>query len=280
MQSGAAHSSAAGAVLAQRGSTTALMTRSGPLATPTHRAPFMATFMQRGTTPRAQPCILPAQRITGLRGLELETQPPVPRCSAAAASRRKSMLQPMAQSTSSSYREMLSRWSSPPMAAIVSTPVASPATGITSLGNPDSPHFPGASFRVGTLPTACVSGKTVVVAWADFRDTVSRIFFALSTDGGASWTTPSSGQRLLTAAPPSSFQHFDPQMVVDPNGVIGCAFYELGPKPTALLIDVIVARSFDDGASFQTLTVTDQPWDPKIDAPFADGNPSITFIGD
>jgi len=156
----------------------------------------------------------------------------------------------------------------------------SPATGITSLGNPDSPHFPGANFRVGTMPTACVSGQTVAVAWADFRDHVSRIYFALSTDGGASWTTPPNGQPLLATAPPADFQHFHPQIVTDPNGVIGCALYELGPKPTALLIDVIMARSFDGGASFQTLTVTDQPWDPKIDAPFADGIPSISFIGD
>jgi hypothetical protein len=157
---------------------------------------------------------------------------------------------------------------------------ANPATGIKSIGDPDSPHFPGASFRVGTIPTACVSAKTVVVAWADFRDGVARIFFALSTDAGASWTTPTSGQRLLSTAPPAGFQHFQPQLIVDPNGVIGCAFYELGLKPTALLIDVIMARSFDGGASFQTLTVTDQPWDPKIDAPLADGNPSITFIGE
>ncbi len=27
-------------------------------------------------------------------------------------------------------------------------------------------------------------------------------------------------------------------------------------------------------------TVTDQPWDPSIDAPFADANPNVTFIGD
>ena len=160
---------------------------------------------------------------------------------------------------------------------------ANPATTIKSLGDPNSPHFQGASFRVGTIPTACVAGKTVVVAWeawADPGNSVARIFFALSNDGGASWTTPSSGQPLLTTAPPASFQHFQPQIVVDPSGVIGCAFYELGLKPTALLIDVIMARSFDGGASFQTLTVTDQPWNPAVDAPLIPPSPSTTFIGE
>jgi hypothetical protein len=160
---------------------------------------------------------------------------------------------------------------------------ANPATTIKSIGNPDAAHFQGASFRVGTIPTACVSGKTVVVAWAawaDAADSVARIFFALSNDGGASWTTPSSGQPLLTTAPPAGFQQFQPQIVVDPSGVIGCAFYELGPKPTTPLIDVILARSFDEGASFQTLTVTDKPWNPTVDAPLADGLPNVTFIGE
>jgi hypothetical protein len=160
---------------------------------------------------------------------------------------------------------------------------ASPATTIRSIGNPDAAHFQGANFRVGTIPTACASGKTVVVAWAawtDATDSVARIFFALSNDGGASWTTPSSGQPLLTTALPAGFQQFQPQIVVDPSGVIGCAFYELGPKPTTPLIDVILARSFDGGASFQTLTVTDQPWNPTVDAPLADGLPNVTFIGE
>jgi hypothetical protein len=165
--------------------------------------------------------------------------------------------------------------------------VASPATGITTLESsllPWKPHgwpvFPEASFRVFTLPTACVFGQTVVVAWADFREGVSRIYYALSTNGGVSWTTGPSGQPLLTGALPASFQHFHPQLITDPNGVIGCAFYEFGPKPSTPLIDVIMAQSFDGGASFNHFTVTDQPWDPTIDAPFSLVDPIASFIGD
>lgn len=159
-----------------------------------------------------------------------------------------------------------------------------PATGIHSLGAGlpfiDSfPVFPGGTFRVLTDPTACAFGNTVVVAWADFRETVSRIYFSRSTDGGDTWSS-ASGQPLLTASIPSNFQHFHPQIITDPNGVIACTFYEFGPKPTTPTIDVIVAQSFDGGATFNHFTVTDQPWDPTVDAPLSHGDANLTFIGD
>jgi hypothetical protein len=75
-----------------------------------------------------------------------------------------------------------------------------------------------------------------------------------------------------------------------PDGRIGCAFYEFGPKwafwrwppwVPSLLIDVVIAISTDNGATFSSReTVTDQPWDPAIDAPWAHGHPNVTFIGD
>jgi hypothetical protein len=149
-----------------------------------------------------------------------------------------------------------------------------PATGITPVNSSflpvvhGWPVFLGATFRLSTVPTACVSGKTVVVAWADYREGVGRIYYALSKDGGTSWTTGPSGQPLLSGPLPSNFHHFMPQIVVDPNDVIGCAFYEFGTKPSTSLIDVIMAQSFDGGASFHPFTVTDQPWDPAVDAPW------------
>src|SRR5262245_4920913 len=168
---------------------------------------------------------------------------------------------------------------------------ASPATGVTTLSSSLTsvhgwPVFPGGNFRVLTVPTACVFGQTVVVAWDDFREGVSRIYYALSTNGGASWNTGVSGQPLLTSTIPANFQHFFPQIITDPSGVVGCAFYEFGPKPSTSLIDLIMAQSFDGGATFHAFTVTDQPWNPTVDAPWAhhgDNTPidsSVTFIGD
>jgi hypothetical protein len=131
-----------------------------------------------------------------------------------------------------------------------------------------------------TVPTACVFGKRVTVAWEDFRDGAARIYHAQSPDGGNSWTTGASGTALLTDPIAANVHHFMPQIITDPTGVIGCSFYEFGPKPAKLLIDVMMAESYDGGASFTYFTVTDQAWDPTIDAPFADGIPTVAFIGD
>ncbi len=159
------------------------------------------------------------------------------------------------------------------------------ATGVTTasafLPSTDRwPHLPGATFRLVTVPTACVFGKRVTAAWEDFREGVGRIYYAQSPDGGASWTTGASGSPLITDPIPSTYHHFLPQIIADPAGVIGCSFYEFGPKPTALLIDVMMAESYDGGASFHYFTVTDQPWDPVVDAPWAHGDSNVTFIGD
>jgi hypothetical protein len=62
--------------------------------------------------------------------------------------------------------------------------------------------------------------------------------------------------------------------------VVGCTYYEFGPKPSQYLIDVIISQSFDKGASFDYFVVTDQPWNPTVDAPLAEAFPDTTFIGD
>ncbi len=133
--------------------------------------------------------------------------------------------------------------------------VPSPATGITTLEaslppwKPNGwPVLPGGTFRVFTIPTICVFGTTVIVAWADYREGVSRLYYARSTDAGTTWSTAAAGQPLITASIPSDFQHFHPQLAVDPHGVIGCAFYEYGPKREKPRIDMILAASHDGGA--------------------------------
>ena len=163
------------------------------------------------------------------------------------------------------------------------------AFGVTTLGaalpRPYGwPQFPGTSFRVLTLPTGCAgSANTVVVAWADMREGSSRIYYRRSLDGGVTWAGSVYGDKLLTQFISSSLHQFHPQIVSRPNGVIVCSFYEVGPKGLSgkMLIDVGLSYSYTNAFQFNNYSiVTDQPWDPAVDAPLSHGDPHVTFIGD
>jgi hypothetical protein len=147
-------------------------------------------------------------------------------------------------------------------------------------------QLPGGKFRLETLPTGCCgSGNHVVCAWPDYREGVARIYYSRSNNGGNSWQGSASGDPLLSGAVASAANQHDfmPQIVSTPNGEIGCAFYEFGPKGGGMtpLIDVVLAVSTDNGHTFPNrVTVTDQPWDPTVDEVYAHGVSSLTFIGD
>jgi hypothetical protein len=167
-------------------------------------------------------------------------------------------------------------------------PMPSAATGITTtfaltpLLDGQWPVLPGGTFRVITEPSLSIGpGNEVTVAWCDARQGVARIFHAGSHNGGQSWWTPASGQALVPGTIPTTLHHFHPQTAVAPDGSIGCAFYEFGPKPTTPLIDTRFSISHDKGVTWSApATVTDKPWDPKIDAPNADALADVTFIGE
>ena len=164
------------------------------------------------------------------------------------------------------------------------------ASGITNLESaglnaPDGfTELPLGTFRVETIVTAC-AGSTgeVVIAWADYREQHSQIYFCTSADGGATWLGAPSGKPLFTSA--ISQHDFQPQLAATPRGEIGCAFYEFGPKGGSefppQLIDAYLAVSIDNGVSFKDrVLITERPWDPTLDAPLSHGSPHTTFIGD
>jgi hypothetical protein len=164
------------------------------------------------------------------------------------------------------------------------TGVTTLSAGLNSIHN--WPVLPGGTFRVLTVPSACVSHGRVVVAWDDFREGVSRIYMAISIDKGASWSTGASGGPLITDPLPKDQHHFFPQIIVTRDGIIGCSFYEFGPKPTTPLIDLLLAQSVDGGWTFVSKRITAQAFDPSVNAPWchhADQTPidgSVTFLGD
>src|SRR5258708_20131208 len=120
------------------------------------------------------------------------------------------------------------------------------------------PELPGARFRVLTSASACAGvGGALTVAWADYREGVSRVYYRTSTDGGTTWLDDPSGQPLLTSTVASlPTQHdFHPQLACTPSGQIACCFYELGPVvgygPS--LINVVIAASTHGGVPFPSL---------------------------
>jgi hypothetical protein len=145
----------------------------------------------------------------------------------------------------------------------------------------DWPEFPNAKFRVLTLATGCAVGNRFLVAWSDLRQGFARIFYHYSDDNGATWA-PSSGQPLWPSlSTASAVQQFHPQIVADGSGVVACAFYEFGAFPSGYRIRTRIMGSFDAGTSFGLpAEVSDNPWDPAVNAPLSHGKASDTFIGE
>jgi hypothetical protein len=167
------------------------------------------------------------------------------------------------------------------------SPVTTIVSGISSLTSflPNThgwPHFPNATFRVMTLVTSCLAaGNRLVVAWSDYRQNVARIYYRVGAAGGTNWLGQNSGDPLLAGYGQGNLHHFHPQLATAGNQCVSCAFYEFGPKNGKYLIDVIAAKSCDDGGGFgSAVTITDNPWDPAVNAPWSHGDSSVTFIGE
>jgi hypothetical protein len=145
------------------------------------------------------------------------------------------------------------------------------------------PEFAGAKFRIVTLCTGCAVGNRFLVAWSDLREGPARIYYHYSNDSGVTWA-PSSGQPLWPGLSASSAVHqFHPQLIADGKGVVACAYYEFGQYPPAnqYRIKTRIMGSFDGGISFGIpAEVSDNPWDPAVNAPWAHFNPNDTFIGE
>jgi hypothetical protein len=167
-------------------------------------------------------------------------------------------------------------------------PVKTVVSGISDLRDnlPSAggwPHFDHGKFRVYTMVTDCVAAHHVlIVAWADMREGRSRIYYRRSLDNGVTWEDPASGQKLLPNVSYGDTHCFHPQIIATGTGVIGCAFYTFGEEfPQQYRIRVQLAASWDDGETFPYLiTVTDQSWNPLVNAPAVHGNPSVHFIGE
>lgn len=130
---------------------------------------------------------------------------------------------------------------------------------------------PSGLFRAESVPTSCVTtGDRVVVAWSDARTAGTHQIYYVRSGHNGNWPHTAPSGDLLTAVQPSPAGQQDimPQLATAPDGTVGCALYDYGPKVAGgpQLIDVHLLVSTDAGQSFaDRVLVTDRPWDPSVD---------------
>lgn len=120
-------------------------------------------------------------------------------------------------------------------------------------------------YRCNGLPTTLcdISGSPyrgyVYVVWSDERAGVADtdVFLARSTDGGQTWGAP-----VRVNDDQGTTRQFFPAAAVDPTtGIIYVVYYDRRAS-TDDATEVYLARSYDGGASFQSLLVSDTPFTP------------------
>lgn len=128
----------------------------------------------------------------------------------------------------------------------------------------------------GILPTAAIDPKRgdLYVAWQDsrFSPGISQIVLSRSTDGGRTWSAP---QRVSDG--PLDAPNFTPALAVNPNGLVGLAYYSLRNDPSRrFLVDEYFTFSRNRGQKFvRAQRVSAASWDLRF-AAFAEG----FFLGD
>ncbi|UCG70651.1 MAG: exo-alpha-sialidase [Thermoplasmata archaeon] len=88
------------------------------------------------------------------------------------------------------------------------------------------------------------SNNDIYVVWQDFRSSDYDIYFAMSSDGGVSWTDPA----VKVNADTSTTSQFDPTIAVDTTGTIYVAWED--ENETTFDYDIYFAKSTDDGATW------------------------------
>lgn len=148
----------------------------------------------------------------------------------------------------------------------------------TVVGLPN--HLKNSTFRNISMPAFAVSPSdgSLLLAWSDYRTGDADILASHSQDGGLTWSAPVRVNRDKVG---NGKDQFEPALAVAPDGTFACSWFDRRADPHDRFINVDVADSVDDGASWsKNVRVTTRAWNPAIDAPEPEGKPSNTFIGD
>ncbi|MDQ3354776.1 MAG: glycoside hydrolase, partial [Actinomycetota bacterium] len=140
-------------------------------------------------------------------------------------------------------------------AAVVADGLVAPRRIIVNLG-------PSPSFALDP------ERNRVYASWDAGRGDERDVFLAHSDDGGTTWSRPE------PVSPRPSAQ-FLPAVGVAPGGRVDVVFYDRSGDPGDVMAEVVVASSWDGGASFVTSTVSDVAFDSSIGFGSAQGIPLL-----
>lgn len=141
-------------------------------------------------------------------------------------------------------------------------------------------HLPKSNFRNTSMPSFAISPKdgAMVIVWGDYRYKDADVMATTSRDHGRTWSAPI---RVNHDKLRNGKDQFEPAIAASPNGIFTCAWFDRRYDPHNKRIDEVVAQSSSDGRAFgPALRVTEDSWDPAIDAPRPEGKATNTFIGD
>jgi hypothetical protein len=102
----------------------------------------------------------------------------------------------------------------------------------------------------------------------------SDVLFTSSTDGGQTWSPPT----RISQDPVAAVDRFFPTITVDPKGDLFVLYYDRGLDPRNLLIDAVLAKSKDQGQTWDNSRLTTSSFPPITG--FQDQVVNSTYMGD
>ncbi|HET7486636.1 MAG TPA: sialidase family protein [Acidimicrobiales bacterium] len=123
--------------------------------------------------------------------------------------------------------------------------------------SPYSPVFPS----VAVAPSGAASGPSAIyVAWADGAGSDWDVHLRRSDDGASTW-----GQRVRVNTDQTKTAQYLPAVAVAPSGRVDVAFLDRSEDPKGnMLTGAALATSFDAGATWRSVVVSDHLFDAMI----------------
>lgn len=165
------------------------------------------------------------------------------------------------------------------LTSIVRSQITVHAGGIPIGGNVQITDTGLGEFGDADEPDIVTMGNNVYAVWKDDRDgNDASIFFAKSTDGGATW-----GANKRVSSLPFDDWTDDPSIAVQPDGTIWIIWYLFYRDGSEEVNDIRVAVSRDGGETFERGTLIDGSdeakdlWQPQIAVDQSDGRIYILY---